>query len=164
MVIVLKEGSIILAENQGLFGDDALEAVLVSQDLIVDAELGELTAFQVKIALEFNQESWVNEGHFRNLKVFSPCCGGGIMKPETSPDVTGAQGALFFSGVADYESTPVVTTDAWQEKPIAFEPLDGDSILFERRQDVTKGLLNDIPDLSDRWRSMGVTRNENHSV
>jgi hypothetical protein len=164
MVIVLKEGSIILAENQGLFGDEALEAVLVSQDLMVDAELDELTAFQVKLALEFNPESGVNEGHFRNLQVFSPCCGGVVMKPEPSPEVTGAQGALFFSGLAGYETTPVVTSDTWQEKPIAFEPLDGDSVLFERRQDITKGRLNDIPDLSERWRSMGVTRNENHSV
>jgi hypothetical protein len=164
MVIVLKEGSIILAENQGIFGDDALQAVLVSQDLIVDAELGELTAFQVKLALEFNQESWVNEGHFGNLKVFTPCCGGIVMKPEPSPEVTGAQIALLFSGWADYETTPVVTTDTWKEKTLDFEPLDGDSVLFERRQAITKGLLNDIPDLSERWRSMGVTRGENHSV
>jgi hypothetical protein len=55
-------------------------------------------------------------------------------------------------------------TDPGQEKTIAFEPLEGNSVLFEARQDVRRGILKDAPDLSDRWRFMGATRRENFSV
>lgn len=162
MVIVLEEGTIILAESKVVSGDDALVAVLASMEFIVDAELGDLDASQLKLAIEFNPDSKVNEARLINSKIVSPSlCDGMVITVDPAPLIGDSQ-SLLASPVVACGRGPL-GTDTGQENPIDFEQLDGNSVLFEAQQEVKKGFFN-VPDLSERWRFMGVTRSENPSV
>jgi hypothetical protein len=202
MVIVFKEGIIILAENKGASGDEALEIIVGCRDTVVDAELNELDESQLKLALEFNSQSRVDGGGLIDRRLISCSDEGPGITPErlshpecaqdasAPPDIAadrvviGHQG----TGVSEEQDTPGMTRSlptplshfidpslskcpvkseemvTNQEENIAFEQLDGNSVLFESRQDVNRGLLKDVPDASERWRSMGITRRENFSV
>jgi hypothetical protein len=162
MVIVLEEGSIILAEGKGASGDEALAAVLASMEFIVDAELDDLDASELKLAVEFNTDSKVDGALFINSKVVSPSsCEGIVVIPDPVSPQSDFQPLSAPQGVTRDRSP--FGTEIAQENLIDFEPLNGDSVLFEARQDVKKGFFN-VPDLSERWQFMGVTRNENPSV
>jgi hypothetical protein len=131
-------------------------------EFIVDAELGDLDASQLKLAMEFNPDSKVNEARLINSKIVSPSlCDGMVITPDPASPVADSLSLMVSPGVA-CDRAPF-GTDTGQENPIDFEPLDGNSALFEARQDLKKGLFN-VPDLSERWRLMGVTRSENPSV
>lgn len=168
MVIVLEQGAIILAENQGLSGDVALESVFVFQGVVVDSELHELTVPQLSLALEFNPKSKVNERRLidtgRDSRIIA------TTNESSEPDTPGRQISTstpltyFIDSTLSLRMKDEMETDPGQEKTIAFEPLEGNSVLFEARQDVRRGILKDAPDLSDRWRFMGTTRRENFSV
>jgi len=168
MVIVLEQGAIILAENQGLSGDVALESVFVFQGGVVDSELHELTVPQLSLALEFNPESKVNERRLidtgRDSRIIA------TTNESSEPDSSGRQISTstplsyFIDSSLSLRMKDEMETDLGQEKTVAFEPLERNSVLFEARQDVRRGILKDAPDLSDRWRFMGTTRRENFSV
>jgi hypothetical protein len=168
MVIVLKRGMIILAENQGIYGDDALEAVLVSQRLVVDAELNELNASQLKLALEFNPESRVSEG-----RLIDPVSQSRTIIPvdkSREPDSSGGQSSTprplthFIDTSLSRRTKDKVETVPEPVKTVAFEPLVGNSVLFEAKKNGNKGLLKDVPVHSERWRFMGAASRENFSV
>jgi hypothetical protein len=168
MVIVLKRGMIILAENQGIYGDDALEAVMVSQRLVVDAELNELNASQLKLALEFNPESRVSES-----RLIDPGSQSRMIIPADEsgePDSPGMQGSIptplthFIDATLSLRTKDTVKTDPKPEKTVAFEPIDGNSVLFETKENGNKGLLKDVPVHSERWKLMGAASRENFSV
>jgi hypothetical protein len=168
MVIVLKRGMIILAENQGIYGDDALEAVFVSQRLVVDAELNELNASQLKLALEFNPESRVSDDRLidpisqsRTIIPADKSC-----EPDSSVTQSSTPTPLthFIDKTLSIRAKETVETDPLQEKDIAFEPIAGNSVLFETKKNGNKGLLKDVPVHSDRWRFMGAASRENFSV
>lgn len=168
MVIVLKRGMIILAENQGIYGDDALEAVLVSQKLVVEAELTELNASQLKLALEFNPESRVTES-----RLIDPVTQSRTITPEEEsckPDSPGRYSPTLtrlthsIDAVLSLRTKDKGETDPEPEKTIAFEPLGGNSVLFESKERRNNGLLKDVPVHSERWRFMGAASRENCSI
>jgi hypothetical protein len=168
MVIVLKEGAIILAEYQGISGDDALKAVFVSREFVIDAEINELNATQLNLALEFNPESRVIERGLIDPVRHSRIIAG--TDESWQPDSSGRQGSIptplthFIDSSLSLRTKDSVETAPGPEKSISFEPLGENSVLFETNNNGNKGLLVDVPDLSERWRFMGVTSRENFSV
>jgi hypothetical protein len=168
MVIVLEEGAIILAEYQGISGDDALKAVFVSREFVIDAELNELNATQLNLALEFNPKSRVVERY--HIDPVRPPRIIGRTDESCQPDLSGSQGSIptpltqFIDSSLSLRTKDTVETATGPEKSISFEPLGENSVLFETNNNGNKGLLIDVPDLSERWRFMGVTSRENFSV
>lgn len=67
LMLVFRDGNLLLAECGALTGDPAWDAALVWVDAGVDAALTELTPAQIALALEFNEASRVKRQHMRTI-------------------------------------------------------------------------------------------------
>jgi hypothetical protein len=166
MVLVLEKGKVILAGHGDFAGQDAWNEILSFANVLVDAQLNELSGAQMNLALEFNPE-W-------KIDVPSP----GDFRSDPTAEEEGQSEPFDQSVPIGEESRKLPTNNASSLveseqgmknvsetiPAVAFEPLERDSALFETKAAGREKRPIQVSDVPEQWRLMSVNRRENLSV